>query len=172
MPLQPGPDDTELTALAAAALAKLGARGWRVTLAESCTGGWIAKALTDVPGSSSQFEAGFVTYSNQAKQEALGVGAATLSSFGAVSRAAVLEMAAGALARSGAALALAVSGVAGPDGGSAGKPVGLVWFALQSPAGAIALSQQFPGDREAVRRQAVARGLMMIADAASFTMNA
>jgi nicotinamide-nucleotide amidase len=159
----PPPADPELNALAAAALAALAGRGWQVALAESCTGGWIAKALTDIPGSSAQFVAGFVTYSNRAKEAALGVKAATLAA-GAVSRATVLEMAAGTRTHSGAELALAVSGIAGPDGGSADKPVGLVWFGWQTAAGEHdAAQRRFAGDRESVRRQAVAHGLRLIA---------
>ncbi len=157
------PSDSELDALAGAALAALARRGWRVTLAESCTGGWIAKVLTDTPGSSAQFESGFVTYANRAKQGALGVRAATLATEGAVSRATALEMAAGACERSGAEMAVSVSGIAGPGGGSAGRPVGLVWFGWRTASGLHdALCEHFAGDREAVRRQAVARALRLV----------
>ena len=158
------PDDATLTALAADALAALARRGWRVALAESCTGGWIAKALTDVPGSSAGFEAGYVTYANRAKQAALGVSADTLARHGAVSRETVLEMAAGARARSGAEVALAVSGVAGPDGGSAEKPVGLVWFGWETCTGAHEAAQwRLAGARDPIRRAAVAQALRLIA---------
>jgi nicotinamide-nucleotide amidase len=156
--------DAGLRELAAAALAALARRGWRVSLAESCTGGWVAKALTDIPGSSAQFAAGYVTYSNRAKEDDLGVSADTLRTEGAVSRATVLAMAAGARRRCDSDLALAVSGIAGPDGGTAGKPVGLVWFGWQSRAGIHeAAEQRFGGDREAVRRQSVAFALDRIA---------
>lgn len=162
------PHDAELHGLAVGALAALQRRGWRVALAESCTGGWIAKVLTDVPGSSAQFESGYVTYANRAKQAALGVRGDTLASEGAVSRVTVLEMAAGARARSGAELALAVSGIAGPGGGSVDKPVGQVWFGWQTASGVHdAALAQFAGDREAVRRQAVARALQLIAGLAT-----
>jgi nicotinamide-nucleotide amidase len=163
----PPPADPELHALAIAALAALAQRGWRVALAESCTGGWIAKALTDIAGSSAQFEAGYVTYANHAKVAALGVRSATLATEGAVSRAAVLEMAAGVGARSGAELGLSVSGIAGPGGGSAGKPVGLVWFGWQTAAGHDAGHCQFDGDRDSVRRQAVAHALRLVATLAA-----
>lgn len=128
----------------------------KLAAAESCTGGWIAKVLTDIAGSSEWFDRGFVTYSNRAKQEMLGVNAETLVVHGAVSEAVVREMVAGALAHSQADLALSVSGVAGPGGGSPEKPVGTVWFAWQSREGeAVAACYRFAGDREAVRRQAV-----------------
>lgn len=161
---EPSPPDAELHELARDAQAALRQRGWRLALAESCTGGWVAKMLTDMPGSSSVFEIGFVTYANRAKEAALGVRAATLATEGAVSRATVLEMAAGARARSAAELALAVSGIAGPGGGSADKPVGLVWFGWQTASGAAdAAAGHFAGDRDAVRRQAVAQALRLIA---------
>ncbi len=131
-------------------------RGWMLAAAESCTGGWLAKQLTDVPGSSGWFERGFVTYANAAKAEMLGVHEQTLLEHGAVSAAVVREMAEGALARSHADVAVAISGVAGPDGGTPDKPVGLVWIAWTlrgEPAQAE--RYQFDGDREAVRRQAV-----------------
>jgi nicotinamide-nucleotide amidase len=154
--------------LAATAGRALLARGWRVVTAESCTGGGIAAALTDIPGSSQWFERGYVTYSNLAKQQDLQVSASTLEVHGAVSSAVVLAMAAGALEASGAELALSVSGVAGPDGGTATKPVGLVWFAL-ARRGAPGRSEmhQFPGDRAAVRLAAVHRALELINAAAS-----
>ena len=154
--------------LAASAGRALLARGWRLATAESCTGGGLAAALTDIPGSSQWFERGYVTYSNLAKQEDLGVGAATLETHGAVSSAVVLEMAAGALRASGVDLALAVSGVAGPDGGTAAKPVGLVWFALaQREAPGRSEMRHFPGDRAAVRLAAVHRALELINSAAA-----
>jgi nicotinamide-nucleotide amidase len=147
---------------------RLLAARWRVVTAESCTGGGVAAALTDVAGSSQWFERGYVTYSNLAKQQDLGVSAVTLGAQGAVSAAVVAEMAAGALRASGADLAVAVSGVAGPDGGTPAKPVGLVWFAVARPAlgAAHSESQQFPGDRAAVRLAAVQRALELILAAA------
>jgi len=133
--------------------------GARVATAESCTGGWIAKVLTDIAGSSAWFERGWVTYSNAAKQQDLGVSAALLDSHGAVSEPVVLAMARGALERSGAEFALAVSGVAGPAGGTAAKPVGTVWtaWAWRTAVGVVSRAErsQFPGDREAIRRQTV-----------------
>ena len=149
--------------LAATAGRALLARRWRLVTAESCTGGGVAAALTDIPGSSQWFERGYVTYSNLAKQQDLGVSAAMLETHGAVSSAVVLEMAAGALRASGADLALSVSGVAGPDGGSAAKPVGLVWFALAQRTGqGHSEMRQFAGDRAAVRLAAVYRALELI----------
>ncbi len=131
----------------------------QLAVAESCTGGWLAKVLTDLPGSSEWFERGFVTYSNQAKQEMLGVTAETLAASGAVSADTVAEMANGSLRHSHADLSVAISGIAGPGGGSEDKPVGLVWFgfAQKTPAGIATMteSQQFDGEREAVREQAV-----------------
>lgn len=131
--------------------------------AESCTGGWIAKVITDVAGSSAWFERGFVTYSNAAKQELLGVGAEVLSRHGAVSEATVKAMAQGALAHSRADLAVAVSGIAGPDGGTPDKPVGLVWLAWARRNGVVGTRElHFPGDREAVRAAAVKAALQGI----------
>jgi len=135
----------------------------RLAVAESCTGGWLAKCLTDIPGSSQWFERGYVTYSNAAKEQALAVSASVIETFGAVSRPTVEQMAAGALHASGAQLALAITGVAGPDGGSPAKPVGLVWLALAQRNGpCAALEQHFSGDREAVRRAAVAAALRLL----------
>ncbi len=138
----------------------LRARRWTLATAESCTGGWVAKALTDVPGSSSWFERGFVTYTNRAKQELLGVRPAPMERRGAVSEQTVREMVAGALHHSPATAALAVSGIAGPTGGTPDKPVGLVWFAWGRRDGALYTAQEhFTGDREAVRRQSVLTAL-------------
>jgi nicotinamide-nucleotide amidase len=157
------PGDDSLYQLAAECGRLLLQRRWRLALAESCTGGWMGKALTDVPGSSRWFECSYVTYSNAAKQKMLGVDADVLQSHGAVSREVVLQMAQGALLGSGADLALSVSGVAGPDGGTAAKPVGLVWFAAGLAAAApLAEDRRFDGSREEVRRQAVHHGLSMI----------
>jgi nicotinamide-nucleotide amidase len=146
----------------------LQARDARLVTAESCTGGWVAKEITGIPGSSAWFDMGFVSYSNQAKQTLLGVLAETLQEQGAVSEATVAEMAAGALERSGADVALAVSGIAGPGGGTADKPVGLVCFGWQTRAGhRYTTSKRFAGDREAVRAQAVARALQGVLDVLS-----
>ena len=128
----------------------------KLAVAESCTGGWIAKVLTDLSGSSAWFDRGFITYSNQAKHEMLGVSEATLENFGAVSEEVVSEMAAGALKKSQADFSLSVSGIAGPSGGTEDKPVGLVWFAWATEQVTIVSEQKiFNGEREAVREQAV-----------------
>jgi nicotinamide-nucleotide amidase len=144
---------------ARALVVELLAAGKTLATAESCTGGWVAKAITDVPGSSGCFAYGIVSYSNEAKQALLGVDPATLCEHGAVSEATVREMAKGALAASGADLAVAISGIAGPEGGTADKPVGTVWFSFASGAteGAAidAVLHRLEGDREAVRRQSV-----------------
>ena len=138
----------------------LAARSWTAATAESCTGGLIAGAITGVAGSSAWFDRGFVTYSNDAKNEMLGVRAETLAAHGAVSEATAREMAAGALARSAADISVAVTGIAGPAGGSPGKPVGLVCFAWARRGGPVdALTVHFPGDRAAVRAAAVAAAL-------------
>jgi nicotinamide-nucleotide amidase len=140
-------------------------RGWRIACAESCTGGLIAALCTSVAGSSDWFERGFVTYSNEAKTEQLGVAAALIGTHGAVSQEVVLAMAQGALQHSRAQLALAVTGVAGPGGGSPDKPVGTVWLAWAwreaAEAGMSAQAQcfQLPGDRAAVRSATVAQAL-------------
>jgi nicotinamide-nucleotide amidase len=159
-------DDRALGELASKVGAALLARGWMLATAESCTGGWIAQAATSAAGSSAWFERGFVTYSNAAKQEMLGVRDATLASQGAVSEATVAEMATGAVERSRAQVAVAVSGVAGPTGGTPAKPVGMVCFAWASPAGLRTQTRRFDGDREAVRRQSVAvalEGVLLLA---------
>jgi nicotinamide-nucleotide amidase len=141
------------------------ARNWQLATAESCTGGGIAAALTDVAGSSEWFDRGFVTYSNQAKQQMLGVGEGTLAQYGAVSEAVVAEMVAGALARSNAQIAVAVSGIAGPGGGSAEKPVGMVCLAWQVAGGApLVRTEYFAGDRAAVRAQTVECALQGVLD--------
>ena len=138
----------------------LRANGEMLATAESCTGGWIAKLMTDIAGSSAWFQGGAVTYSNGLKQALLGVTATTLERQGAVSRECALEMVAGALGRLDATVAVAVTGVAGPSGGTPAKPVGTVWIAWQRRGGeAHARLFHFDGDRDAVRRQAVARAL-------------
>lgn len=137
--------------------------GLKIATAESCTGGLIAALLTEIPGSSDVVERGFVTYSNEAKMEMLGVRAETLATYGAVSRETALEMAMGALARSRAGIALAVTGIAGPDGGSAQKPVGTVWFGLAvkgRPAQAELRTFDNRG-RDYVRRQTVRTALSL-----------
>ena len=144
--------------------AALQARALRLCAAESCTGGWLAKVVTDIPGSSAWFERGFVTYSNQAKQDMLGVSSALLQQHGAVSEACVLAMAEGALRHSLADCSVAISGIAGPGGATPNKPVGTVWlaFARRGPVGesaAWAQHEVFAGDRDAVRAQAVIAGL-------------
>ena len=158
--------DPELYELAARVGQKLRAADRRIVTAESCTGGWVAKALTDIPGSSHWFECGYVTYSNAAKSRDLGVGAGTLERFGAVSEQAVREMAEGALRVAGATVALALSGIAGPDGGAPGKPVGTVWFcaaARQERAiDIIAEEKLFEGDRAFVRSSSVQHALRLI----------
>jgi len=128
--------------------------------AESCTGGWIGEAITMVPGSSAWYERGFITYTNAAKREMLDVNANTLETFGAVSEETVLEMVAGALAHSTAHIAAAVSGVAGPGGGTPAKPVGMICLAwARRGREAVAETRQFTGDRESIRRQSVERAL-------------
>lgn len=150
----------ELEALAARLGEGLSAKGWRLATAESCTGGWVAQAVTAISGSSNWFDRGFVTYSNEAKQDMLGVQPATLAEYGAVSEAVVGEMVEGVLARSRADLALAISGIAGPTGGTAEKPVGTVCVAWAARSGArLARTFHFSGDRAAVRRQSVAAAL-------------
>ena len=145
-----------LTTLAILVGARLNARGLRLATAESCTGGWVAGAVTAIAGSSAWFDRGFVTYSNDAKMEMLGVSAATLEAFGAVSEQTAGEMAAGALAHSHAQLALSITGVAGPGGGSVEKPVGMVCFGWAGEGGApLVITRNFSGDRESVRRQSV-----------------
>jgi nicotinamide-nucleotide amidase len=139
--------------------AELRSRGWMLASAESCTGGLIAAACTELSGSSDWFERGFVTYSNAAKTELLGVPAALIEQHGAVSEPVARAMAAGALVHSCAQLSVAVTGVAGPNGGSADKPVGTVWLAWTTPAGVTAERCHFPGDRAAVRQSTVVQAL-------------
>lgn len=158
-------NDLELQRLSTTTGERLKAKGATVTCAESCTGGWIAKVFTDISGSSAWFERGFVTYSNEAKQELVGVSADSLAQYGAVSEAVVREMAQGAQLAARADYAVSVSGIAGPDGGSADKPVGTVWFGFAGPGGVVvAKYKQFQGDREAVRRQSVAFALQTLQD--------
>jgi nicotinamide-nucleotide amidase len=155
------PNDDEVRALATRVANHLQAAGLTLAVAESCTGGWVAKACTDLPGSSGWFRGGVVAYSNAAKSAVLGVRQDTLAEAGAVSESTVREMAVGVLRLLGGDVSVAVSGIAGPDGGQPGKPVGTVWFAWASARdGQCEVHAQvclFDGDREAVRRQAVAR---------------
>jgi nicotinamide-nucleotide amidase len=131
-------------------------RNWRIATAESCTGGGIAAAITAIPGSSAWFEYGIVSYANAAKEKLLGVSTETLSCEGAVSEAVVIEMARGVLVLSGADIAVAVSGIAGPSGGSPEKPVGTVWFAWSSATGEVKTELKcFEGNRATVQNQAV-----------------
>ena len=161
-------NDLALMQLAAATGEVLAQKRLMLVTAESCTGGWIAKVLTDVVGSSHWFERGFVTYTNIAKHEQLGVQMPTLENYGAVSEQVVKEMVQGALLHSKAQVALAVSGIAGPGGGSIDKPVGTVCFAWAWPKNGESIEPGvqlyaetccFSGDREAIRRQAVAHSL-------------
>jgi nicotinamide-nucleotide amidase len=150
----------DLDALAARLGAALAARSAKLATAESCTGGWVAQCVTSVAGSSRWYERGFVTYSDASKEELLGVRRATLDAHGAVSEATAREMAVGALERSRADVAVAVTGVAGPDGGTAAKPVGTVCFAwAERGAAPASATRSFPGDRAGVRRQSVIAAL-------------
>ena len=157
--------DVELYTLAEAVGRELRGAGWRIVTAESCTAGWIAKALTDIPGSSRWVDSGYVTYSNTAKMRDLGVSAKTLADHGAVSEATVREMVGGALRATGVEMAIAVSGIAGPDGGTAEKPVGTVWFGIATPEArgpaAVCERRHFAGDRDQVRRQSVYHALRL-----------
>ena len=138
---------------------ELKARGQFMATAESCTGGLIAGACTEISGSSDWFERGFVTYSNAAKSELLGIPAALIADHGAVSEPVARAMAAGAVANAHAHWSVAVTGIAGPTGGSAEKPVGTVWFGWATPMGVFTERQHFGGDRAAVRQATVARAL-------------
>ena len=156
--------NTELTSIVEQLSQLLINNNKQLTVAESCTGGWVAKVLTDLAGSSAWFERGFVTYSNEAKQEMLGVAISTLETYGAVSQETVSEMATGALKNSHADFSLSISGIAGPDGGSAEKPVGLVWFGWANKTETsqkVITSEKiiFKGDRNAIREQAVTYAL-------------
>lgn len=142
---------------------RLRAKGWRLACAESCTGGLVAAACTSLAGSSDWFERGFVTYSNAAKTEQLGVAAALIDTHGAVSAEVAAAMAEGALAHSRADLALAVTGIAGPGGGVPGKPVGTVWLGWTQRGGAASVERlQLSGDRASVRAQTVVIALQRL----------
>jgi len=160
--------DDSLRALAEAVLGACRAKGLRLATAESCTGGMVAAALTDIAGSSDVVERGLVTYSNAAKSELLAVTPELIAAHGAVSGEVASAMAAGALARAPVDLAVSITGIAGPGGGSAAKPVGLVWFGIAAKGGdATTESHVFPGDRAAVRRAATRRALALLLAAAS-----
>jgi len=153
-------DDKLLAARVAELAELLLARGLKLSTAESCTGGWLAKTLTDRPGSSAWFEFGFVTYGNNAKHRLLDVREKTLAAHGAVSQQVAEELATGARRVSGADVAVAITGIAGPAGGTADKPVGTVWLAWAGPDDLVGAERhEFPGDRAAVRSQAVAAAL-------------
>ena len=154
------PEDDALRRLAETLGQAAQAHHLSVVTAESCTGGWIAKMLTDIAGSSAWFDCGMVVYSYEAKQALLGVNPHTLEQHGAVSRETVVEMVSGALVHSAASLAVAVTGIAGPGGGTPDKPVGTVWIAWKRRGGyPHAAVHHFDGDREAIRRQTVAAAL-------------
>ncbi len=152
--------DDELLQLAHILGQKLHAKGWMLATAESCTGGWLAQVVTAIPGSSAWFDRGFITYSNMAKQEMLGVRAVTLQAYGAVSEETVREMAAGVLEHSRGHISAGISGVAGPGGGTPKKPVGTVCIAWatgdQAPFSTVC---RLSGDREEIRSRAVAAAL-------------
>jgi len=155
------PTDAQLLALAGEVATEVQRCRLMLVTAESCSGGWLAKTLTDLPGSSAWFDAGVVTYSYEAKEALLGVNPRTLEHSGAVSEETVLEMVSGALARFGAGVAVAVTGIAGPSGGTDDKPVGTVWIGWKRRGGyAHGRLFHFSGDREAVRRQTVAAALV------------
>jgi len=158
--------ENDIRELANVLVRELTEQGKTLATAESCTGGWVAKTITDVPGSSTVFGEGVVSYSNTAKERLLGVPTELLAEHGAVSEPVVKAMAEGVLTRSGADFGVAVSGIAGPDGGTKDKPVGSVWFAwaLRHDGGVVVASdfQRFPGGREDVRRLSVVHALQGI----------
>jgi nicotinamide-nucleotide amidase len=165
--LEPSVFSAEILALAQAALDACRARGWHVATAESCTGGLVVAALTAIAGSSDVVERGFVAYSNEAKSEVLGVPPATIAAYGAVSAETTAAMAQGAVGRAAADLAVAITGIAGPGGGSPEKPVGLVFLGLAGPDGQCRTERHvLPGDRAAVRDGALRLALGLI-DAAA-----
>ena len=153
----------EIEMLARRVVVRATERGLKIATAESCTGGLVAGAITEIAGSSAVLDRGFVTYSNVAKAQMLDVAEATLETFGAVSRETALEMARGAVKRSGATMSVAVTGVAGPGGGSDDKPVGLVHFATAGPAGEVHVERRFGAvDRDSVRQASVKQALEML----------
>ena len=159
--------DAETLALATSVLAACRAKGWRVATAESCTGGLVAAALTAIAGSSDVVDRGFVTYSNAAKMELLGVSAATLAAVGAVSAETARLMAIGAVSRASVDLAISITGVAGPGGSSTEKPVGLVYLGVATKDSARGERHVFPGDRDGIRRAAMIRALWMLKEMAA-----
>ncbi|MDO7598097.1 MAG: nicotinamide-nucleotide amidohydrolase family protein [Pseudomonadota bacterium] len=155
--------DAELLQFTSQVAQRLLAVNWRLSVSESCTGGWLGKCCTDLAGSSTWFERGFITYSNQAKQDLLHVKESTIQQFGAVSEQTASEMVQGALAESMADISVAITGVAGPDGGTIDKPVGTVWFAWVTKYSVVKTQCcHFEGDRESIRRQAVKLALQGI----------
>lgn len=155
--------DPDTLALAGAVLAACRTRGWHVATAESCTGGLVAAALTAIAGSSDVVERGFVTYSNEAKSELLGVPAETIAAHGAVSAQTCAAMARGAVARAGVDLAVSITGVAGPGGGTPQKPVGLVYLGIATKDGAAHVERRiFPGDRTQIREAALILALALL----------
>ena len=159
------PSEQELADLAEQLGECMKAKGMKLASAESCTGGWLAKIITDLPGSSAWFTGSVVSYSNAAKQSLLGVNESTLNEFGAVSGETVLEMTEGLFSHTNADVALSISGIAGPDGGTDAKPVGLVWLSWgKRDKSVFANPFNFDGDREAVRRQSVKQALNCLLD--------
>ena len=154
--------DRDLEQLSQSVAQQLNKLNWTLTVAESCTGGWLAKCCTDITGSSQWFERGFVTYSNQSKHELLKVKESTLEQFGAVSEQTAYEMAHGALQNSSANISVSITGIAGPTGGSKDKPIGTVYFTILTHSCAKSSSYNFKGNRDTVRRQAVAIALTLI----------
>jgi nicotinamide-nucleotide amidase len=159
--------DAETTVLAAAVLAACRAKGWRLATAESCTGGLVAAALTSIAGSSDVVDRGFVTYSNHAKMELLGVPETTLAAAGAVSAETALAMAAGAVSRARVDLAVSITGIAGPGGCTTIKPLGLVYIGVATKEDARSERHVFPGDRSDVRHAAMIRALEILKEVAS-----
>lgn len=141
---------------------ELKSRGWKLCTAESCTGGLLAGKITDIPGASDYFDRGFITYSNESKIELLGVSATNIEKFGAVSDVVALEMAEGAIRASRADVALSITGIAGPTGGSPEKPVGTVYIACITPKGAVVERYNFGGSREEIRNRSVDSALMLL----------
>ncbi|HUE18326.1 MAG TPA: CinA family protein [Stellaceae bacterium] len=160
------PANPTIAALAEIVLGACRARGWKLATAESCTGGLVAAALTAIAGSSDVFERGFVTYSNRSKSEMLGIDAALIEKLGAVSAETAAAMAVGALAKAPVDLAVSITGIAGPGGSSADKPVGLVYFGIARRVGGVTTEKKiFSGDRDAVRRDAMLRALALLLEA-------
>jgi nicotinamide-nucleotide amidase len=159
--------DLETLALAEAVLAACRGRGWHLATAESCTGGLVAAALTAIAGSSDVVERGFVTYSNEAKMELLGVPSDTIAQHGAVSAQTAAAMARGAVARAGVDLAVSITGVVGPGGGTARKPVGLVYLGVATRDGTCHVERRiYPGDRTEIRQAALTEALQILQDEA------